>query len=366
MKKVGSNDITSKQLLFILVGSMIGVGGLSLPSDLVKTAGQGAWMSAVIGGIYPIYMVTVGSFLIKNYPDTNILKLSKRYLGAFLGTVLNIGYFLCFVFATTSIASGLSNLFVISLTAFLTAGRILSVVIFAAAYTAYKDLKIIGRVNELMFYFTLALSAFLLFGLMEGDYRNLLPVFDVSITKILVASKDSLFSYIGIEVLFLFYPYVTDKKKLIPNAFKSVLITIVIYVWFVIITIYFLGIDLVPKFTWPVTMVPKAVEIPVISNFRLLFMILWGIIIFKTVANCYYSATYILKDIIKKASKNIIYILLYISAVYLAFLFKDEVTRRTILNKALPAYLFFNVFYVTLVVLIAFLKRGKKHDFKEQ
>ena len=59
MKKVESNAITPKQVTYLLVGSMIGVGILTLPNDLVAISKQDAWISAFIGAIYPLYMVII-------------------------------------------------------------------------------------------------------------------------------------------------------------------------------------------------------------------------------------------------------------------------------------------------------------------
>ena len=60
------------------------------------------------------------------------------------------------------------------------------------------------------------------------------------------------------------------------SSLKSVLITAIIYTWITFITIYFLGIDIIPKILWSVNMVPKTVQIPVINNFKFIFLVVWA------------------------------------------------------------------------------------------
>ena len=81
MKKVESNVITPGQVTFLLSGTMIGVGILTLPNELVTTAKQDAWISAFIGAVYPLYLAIIASFLCKWQPQNNILDLSKKCFG---------------------------------------------------------------------------------------------------------------------------------------------------------------------------------------------------------------------------------------------------------------------------------------------
>lgn len=82
MKKVGSNTITPGEVTFLLIGSMIGVGILSLPNDLVIIAKQDAWISAFIGAIYPLYMVIIASILCKGKASSMIAMNIKGYPSA--------------------------------------------------------------------------------------------------------------------------------------------------------------------------------------------------------------------------------------------------------------------------------------------
>ncbi|MDP4090456.1 MAG: GerAB/ArcD/ProY family transporter [Bacillota bacterium] len=364
MKRVGNNDITSKQFCYILIGTMLGIGALRLPSALAATSGQDAWISAALGGIYPLLLCFLGMYFILHFPDKNILELSREYLGNFIGTILNMAFGAGFLLQVTTVTQGLTNLFVVSIMNFMAAYKLLSAILFTGAYAAYRDLRILGRINELVYILTIVLSGILIFGFKGGDYRNLLPVLGRGFADIFKGTMESLSSYMGIEILFLIYPCVTERKKAIPAAFKAVFVMILIYVWFTFISIYFIGTDLLPRYIWPVPVVAKAVQIPVISNFRFLFLVLWSIIVFKTIANSFYGTALIFQDVYRKVPKKIIYLLIFLAALVISYQYKDEVFRRAFLKQATPPTLIFNISYILLIITITYLKRGKGNENK--
>ena len=356
MKKVKSNDITPGEVTFLLVGSMIGVGILSLPNDLVAISKQDAWISAFIGSVYPLYMVIIASFLYKRYPKKNILSLSKKCFGKFVGSILNIIFLLYFVLLTTAITFQVSLIKETLLADFLSIPKLLIVILCLAAYTAIKGLKVLGRLNQLMFILTIILTLILCSALFKWTYLNICPLLGSGVVNILKASKQSFFAYEGIEILFLIYPFVTDKKKLMKSSIKSVLITAIIYTWITFVTIYYIGIDIITKLNWSVIMVAKTIEIPVINNFRFVFLVIWALIIIKTISNNYFAVALILNDFFKKTEiKKIIYII-YPVIVYLALKYNNLATTTYFLNYIIPKYVLFNIAYVTIITLIIYLK----------
>lgn len=92
MQNSSESKITSYQLLCILTGTAIGIGLMDLPNQVTEIAKQNGWVSVIIGGIYPLYIVYIADILQNKFPDENILQLSRK----FLGKVLEI-YSICFL-----------------------------------------------------------------------------------------------------------------------------------------------------------------------------------------------------------------------------------------------------------------------------
>ena len=102
--------LSVSQFALIIFGSIVGVGVLSLPNGVVKVAHQDGWISTLIGGIYPLYIVIIASYIARKFPNDNILILSKKYFGRILGSIFNLIFATYFIFMASMIASYYTNL----------------------------------------------------------------------------------------------------------------------------------------------------------------------------------------------------------------------------------------------------------------
>lgn len=364
MKKVESNSISSGQLTFLLVGSMIGIGILSLPNSLVPIAKQDSWISASIGALYPLYMVIVAAIIYRKNPHKNILILSEECFGKIVGSILNIIFLCFFILNVSSVSSGLSIILRTLIVSFIHPIKMIVLIVFVSAFTAFKGLKVLGRVNQLAFYYTAMLVLLLFAALAKGTYLNVCPIFSSGIINIINASKFSAFAYGGIEILFLVYPLVSNAngKAIMKSSLLSVLITAVIYTWVTFIAIYFLGIDNIPKADWSVSVTTKSVYIPVVNNFRFVFMILWAAIIFKTISNNYFATTLIINNFFKKAKNKMIIYIIFPLMVYLSTIYRNNALRAAILDFFIPKFTIFNIIYVTSIAVLLYLKKDNSNE----
>ncbi|RYD03692.1 hypothetical protein N752_18260 [Desulforamulus aquiferis] len=100
--------ITSKQLIFILIGATIGVGILTVTSTAVRESQQDAWISILMGalplvvGIYSMHLI--GS----RFPDLTFAEYCEIILGKWPGKLLA----LVFVVYSLAFAAIVTRLFV--------------------------------------------------------------------------------------------------------------------------------------------------------------------------------------------------------------------------------------------------------------
>lgn len=366
MDKYQDSYLTPSQLTLILVGSMIGIGVLTLPLDVIKDAKQDGWISSALGVVYPLYFVLLAQYMHKKFPQQNILILSKKYCGKFLGTILNLIFILFFLLILTEVAAGMSNLLMIYMTPFLTVKKILITALLMPAFVAYKGIKTLGRMNEVIFYLTLVVFFIPIAALKEGSILNIMPVFSSGIISIIKSTKDTMLAYNGIEILLLIYPFFKDNKRLKKCGITSIIIAMILYIWFSFISIFYLGIDIIPKFLWPIVTVTEAITIPIINSFRYIFMSLWTMIIFKIMSNCYYAFTFGLSQLTKSVNRKSFVILMYPLIFYLSTLYGNPTTRRAFLGKIIPIYSLYNILYVGIIALLITMKKGEKCEEKLQ
>lgn len=353
-------SLTPWQFVFLIQGILIGVFIFKLPNLVVKEARQDAWIAVLIGTMYPLYILLISNYIIKKHPRETILDLSKKYLGKIFGNILNVFFMTPFFILTPVVTANLVALIHVYGQAFVQPAKIAIIIIIVVSYAAYHDLKVQGKISEIMFIPTFFLVAITFFGLARGSILNLMPVFGVGFKDILKASKEALYSYISVEIVLLIHPFVKDTKSIKKLSYIAIMITALIYLWVVFISIYFLGVDLVPQNIWPYVMADESVNVPIISNFKTLFIVAWNLIQFKIISSEYFFSAFAFSNITGLKRKKVV---IYFFPFYigLSILFTNEGLRSSVLKYYIPAAVIFNVLFVSLIgILIALKKKNKK------
>ncbi|MCH5139026.1 endospore germination permease [Clostridiaceae bacterium UIB06] len=360
MDKYQDSYLTNSQLVFILIGSAIGVEILNLPIDTIKYARQDGWISCILGAMYPLYLIVTAQYIHKRFPKENILMVSKKCFGKLLGNILNFIFILYFLLITTEIAAGATNVLIIYMIPFLSKYKIIIILLLTPAFAAYKGIKTIARINEVIFYVAFIAFFIPIATLKEGSYLNIMPVFGSGIVNIMKSAKDTALAYGGMEIIFLIYPFFQDNNKLKKCGITSVIITMVIYTWFTFSSIFYLGINIIPKFLWPIVTVTEAVTIPVINSFRYVFLSLWTMTILKILSNHYYALVFGLSQMTKSINRKSYAILMYTLISYVATLYQNPTVRRDFLNRITPIYILYNILYVGIIVLLIAVRNINK------
>ena len=350
--------LTRSELVYILIGTIIGIGLFQLPYEIVKKAGQDGWIPTILGGVYPLYIVGISRLIINKAPNDNIVTLSKKYFGNFLGTIFSLLYLLEFVVVISSVTAGLTRILRIYVVAFLPYINIAITIIFVSMYATYSGIKNLARMQKLSFYILILITAISIGSIKKGSILNLMPLVENGIISSIKATRVTIAQYSGMEILLLIYPFIKDKKSIYKDSLKSLLVCVILYTWVVFITIYYLGPDIVVKSPWPFSLVAESIEFPVISNTRFIFIFLWSSVVFVTIANSLNAVSLGLSFMTGKNYKNIC---IFISPlmIYLATIYKTEVVRRKIVSIFTDYTVGFNVLYITMLAILMYISKPK-------
>lgn len=362
MNKLSSNRITPNQLTLILIGSIIGIQFITLPNLVTSFAKQDGWISVIIGGIYPLYTILICNYIASEYPYNNIFELSKQYLGRKIGIVCNLIFTCYFLLLTTEIMAGIANIIVIYITPFLKTTQVLLCIALVPCFIAYSGISTLGRMNQTIFYFTIPLFFIPLIAIKDGTILNIMPILQSSPLNILKSSFNTFSAYSGVEFLFLLYPFLTKKDSLKHSSLTAVIFTILLFSSTTFLTIYYLGIDVIPKFLWSVVTVTESIDIPVINSFRYIFMVLFIIILFKSISNLYYAFSFGLNQFFPYKVKSLVSLLCYPLVCFLSTFFGSPVERKTIAIFSIPIYIIFNLIFITVLAILIHRKKGVKND----
>jgi spore germination protein len=361
MGKVKDKQLTLNQFKLLLVGFALGPELLRLPNILADTAKQDAWIAAIIGLLYPIFIVLVCSFIINKHPQDTILDISRAYFGKIIGNTLNFIFLLQFAIYSATTVTEINRVLRIYIVSFLTPFRISLVVIVIAAYISTRGLKVLGKTNEFITYFLLISIVTSVSAISLPNIKNIMPIFDVGISNILKSATKTVYFYKGFEAIILFHPYVENIKKVKNAGLGAVAISGVVWAWIVFITIFFLGVDILPKANWSFIFIFENLNFPLINNFRYIIMFGLTLVGFRVVANYLYAASFALNDLTGIDIKKIcifISIFAFIVSVGLA-----QRTQRTYIKEDISmVFACFNIAFISLIAIRVLVRKNKGYD----
>ncbi|KAJ50815.1 spore germination protein (amino acid permease) [Clostridium tetanomorphum] len=352
--------LTPIELLSLIVGNMVGIGILTLPKNIAKYAHEDGWIAIILGSIYPFYLALLGIYISKKYPNDNILFLSKKFCGKFIGNILNFLFLLGFIYNFCSTVVFTINVVRIYLVYFLPKFKTILAIIAVVTYVSTKDLKVIARLNLVVFYITIFLLVIPSNVLRKGNILNIQPVFSNSIGNIIKASMQSSFAYAGMEIFFLIYPYVNDKKNIKKYTLMSVLMVTLFYIWSNFLTLFYLGDELIDKLKWPFIATAETLVIPIVNNFRYIFIYLWSTVILKTLTNVHFTVTFTINSWIKKIDRKYICLIIAPILIWISTIFGNEVKFKVISKYFDPIVSIFDTVFITIIAFL--IKRDDKNE----
>lgn len=273
-----NNTIYARQMLGILVGAFVASGLLTVPRIAVETAGHAVWIIAMIPMILPVISVLLIDRIFSYYPESGIGDILDHIFGKKIKTLLLIFIATIFtIYAACSLRlfSEIINVFMLAHTPNLV---ILAIYCFVIWYLSIPGARFIGQFCEISMYLLFLALALLLPALSTADPINLFPIAGETDWSQSYRLLEVIPEFTGTLLLFIFYPYVTDRKKRKKYALLSVLISAACYLFIILMTLLVFGNAEINNRLSHFLMLYKITNIPVIERLDLLFLILWAIL----------------------------------------------------------------------------------------
>lgn len=297
--------ITTKQLIFVIVGCILGgLGILMLPREISATCRQDAWISVIVGSLIPLLSLFLIEKLGSIWPSLTVIEISRMLLGKVLGSLLSIVVIAYFLYLSAVVLRGMTEVtstFMLPQTPRFIIAGLFSVAIW---YSAQRGLKVLGRLNEFLFYvFSLGLL-FLLPPLSDADLTNLMPVFAVNPGDILKGVAQTTFAFAGIEILLVVYPMVTKKEEIIKAGLTAIGIVVAVFFLITVVCLLVFGSEPLQYEVWPTLTLLKTHEIPIVQRSELFFLILLTGFGIKPAVNFTFGASFALVQLFQQNEKK--------------------------------------------------------------
>lgn len=366
MKDYPRFQITSKQFLFFVLGSTVGMGILALPRNLSADAGQDAWIAVILGSSAPIVSLFLIERLGKMFKNLTIIEIAPLLFGKYIGHVVGAGFIIYTIFFASIVlrlGTEITSIYALPMTPLsVTAFLIMIVVI----YIAQKGLKVIGRLNELLFYIVLFALLLVIPSIKLFDYTNILPVGESGLREILKATLPSSYAYAGIELLLVTYPMVTRKDEILKAGMTALGIVLALYLIVTVTCVLVFGAEALQEMIWPALVLFKSIDIPVLERLEFFFLALWIPLLSRLIINICsigsISLTQLLKLNISKYYSSMVIVIG--AAIYVLALIPDNIVQAFKLSAyGGYGFLLIGIGYPLLFHLAAFLRKGKVKNY---
>ncbi|WP_442603225.1 GerAB/ArcD/ProY family transporter [Paenibacillus sp. KN14-4R] len=272
MKKL---PITHLQFIFLIYGIQIGTGILSLPRTLAEIAGTSGWISIIIGGFINIVFSVVIVFVMKKYPNDILPEIFTRLFGKVMGKILFIPVIAHFAFFSWTIL--VEAVLYIKVWFLPSTGTAYVMFLFAVPtyLIARKNLQVLSRYTQIVFYLTIWMPFILLFPLKDSHFINLLPLLKDGWTPIFKAVEPTVYSYIGFEITYFVYPHLIQKEKAIRGVIIGNTLTMLTYLFVTVLCFAFFSPDEITTYNQPVLNLLKVIEFRFLERFDMIFLSLY-------------------------------------------------------------------------------------------
>lgn len=349
------NFITRFGLFSTIIVTVVGVGAFSYPRDLAATVGTDGWIVTILGGIISYLLLYLSYKVIKanNYNKLQII-LSNN-LGRVFGGILALIFAMYNIF---SVAIGM-RVFVEVIKMYLLEKTptefLLIVTIFTGTYLVRNELDTLIKFNQVSFWIMfIPVITIILFTLNKTDFTNILPIFNNKPTDYINGLKTTIYSFAGIEIIYLVGPFTKEKLKIPKVVMRSIFFIILFYVFIVVFSLAVFSKEQTKILLWPTITMIKSINIQgaFVERWEGVVMSMWVIFYFTTFSNIYYLSSDIVKDVFNlgdiKISSAIIAPLIYLVALYP----QNIAEVYNISNKYIPVLAIYSLFVLPIILFL--------------
>lgn len=360
MKLKGANSpISSSQLLFLTFGTIVGVGFITMPRGVIEKAREDAWITILLATLIALGALWLILQAARKFPDEMAFQYNLTVFGRPLGFLFNLGISVYFLFFTVTGVRTMAEVVRAEMLPFTPLEVIVIAMILLLVYSSWDGLTPIARLLEsgLPLSFCLIIL-FLILAFPEADWSELRYPFLSGVKPVLEPLPTTVYSFLGFEILYLFYPFLLKKNQAFFAASIGVGLAGIFYLFLMIGTLVILGPDVTIAQTFPVITMAKTVEVvrQFVERAELLLIVLWLPLAYTTHVVTFFSTAFSFHHTIPRVPFRW-WIVLQSPLIYLLALTPPNLQQMDVWSKWVGnAGIFLLIVYPLLLLLVAYLR----------
>ncbi|PEJ56556.1 hypothetical protein CN692_17115 [Bacillus sp. AFS002410] len=350
--------ITLVQFILLIFGVQVGIGVISLPRVLEQKAGTSGWISLLIGGILSLFISILIVKVREKDPSCSFYTYFTHCFGKVLGTIFSL-FFTLFFLGTGFTVLLRSTLFIQSYILQDSSLLILLVVFLIPTYQFVTGgIQIIGKYVEVIFPIVIFFLVMLLFTLKQSNTHFIFPIIKDGWAPIFKAVPSTITSFLGIETIFVLYPYLEEKEKALKGVIIANGMITFLYLYVTIICFVVYSPDEIGKIFEPVLDILSVIEFQYVERLDFILFSLFLMVISKTWIMYIWISVTNLAEMFQQ--KRIDYIFIGLSCVFLIFttFFIQTFKQNDLYMNLLSTY--GSIGMMTILLLIWIRSLGKK------
>ncbi|ACT00375.1 GerAB/ArcD/ProY family transporter [Paenibacillus sp. JDR-2] len=273
-------------IIFPLYVSMVGIGILFYQRTVIKHAGYNAWISVILAGISIHVLIWMIYKLLSTMEGAHdIAAINNKLFGKILGSLFNAAIALYFVFGAFvkfKVYIELIQVWLFPSMRFLYVSIVILLLVYYAVSGGIRTVTGISVWATMISCVSIVPQVMLAFPYLHP--LNLLPLWNHSVSEVLLSSKDMAFNFLGFEILLLFYPFVKTPEKSQKWAHLILFLVSLLYLVILVMAFMFFTEEQLRHTIWPTLNMIGIFEVPLLQRLEYIAISLWFIKIVAGIA----------------------------------------------------------------------------------
>ena len=356
-------DVTKKKVLngyhvvFLVLNVMVGMGLLSL-NNALSPVGYSQWWFPILFGIIANITLIPMVWISMKYKDDDLFDIHEKLLGKWIGKALNTFLIVYAVVLFAAVIQNYLDLIQISALPDRTITGHLIMFILLTVFIVKGGIKSLARFCILTFFLTGWLVYFLRWGIIEGDIRHLLPLFNFTTAEFWDATNHGYNSVVGYEILMIYFPYIIHPQKAFKHASIGIWITMFFYTSVTIVGAMYFSEWQLDNLLYPIFKLFQAVDLSFVERIDTFGITIWVFLILTTAGGYLWMAKKGIDSVRDKNSKYHLYAMAIFTFIIINLPF-SQVFHEALYTKNF--YVSYGlILWPTVLCVIHFVRRKKK------
>ncbi|GGE16828.1 germination protein BB [Marinithermofilum abyssi] len=280
----------------LIVTTVVGVGVLYMQRGIAQTAGADGIWTILLGGLLAMLELYILTKLLQRFPKQHSTVWMPRLLGSEkrsgVGKILALPFFfaiaLFWISASALACRTFGEVLVTAIFPLTPMSVILLTLLVTAVFVASTPVEVIARFNEFLLP-VLYLPVILIFAVWakEGEWLNMLPLFQLSWKEAGLGILVSFFAFSGSSIVFAFMGYYQQPEKAVKAHMSAIAVIILIYWIVTAASVAVFGPDELKRLMWPTLDLVKSAEFPgmILERLESGLIAIWVVAVFTTLVN---------------------------------------------------------------------------------